>query len=88
MMSSSTLGQSISDVDISLVTAKGFWIFVQSKEYFLSFDDYPWFRNARITEIMNVELKNQYHLRWNDLDVDIELDSLEHPERYPLCFVP
>ena len=88
MMSSSTLGQNISDVDISLVTAKGFWIFVQSKEYFLSFDDYPWFRDARITEIMNVELKNQYHLRWNDLDVDIELDSLEHPERYPLCFVP
>jgi len=87
-MSSSTLGQDISDVDISLVTAKGFWIYVQSKEYFLSFDEYPWFRNARIAEIMNVELKNQCHLRWNDLDVDIELDSLEHPERYPLCFVP
>lgn len=88
MMSSSTLGQSISDVDISLVTAKGFWIFVQSKEYFLSFDDYPWFRNARIAEIMNVALKNQHHLRWDDLDIDIELDSLEHPERYPLCFAP
>ena len=88
MMSSSTLGQNISDVDISLVTAKGLWIFVQSKEYFLSFDEYPWFRGARIAEIMNVELKNQYHLRWNDLDIDIELASLEHPERYPLCFAP
>jgi len=88
MMNSSTLGQSISNVEISLVTAKGFWIFVQSKEYFLSFDDYPWFRNARITEVMNVELKNQYRLRWEDLDIDIELDSLEHPERYPLSFVP
>ena len=88
MMSSSTLGQNISDVDISLVTAKGFWVFVQSKEYFLSFNEYPWFRGARIAEIMNVELKNQYHLRWNDLDIDIDIDSLEHPERYPLCFVP
>ena len=88
MMSSSTLGQNISDVDISLITAKGFWVFVQSKEYFLSFDEYPWFRGARIAEIMNVELKNQYHLRWNDLDIDIDIDSLEHPERYPLCFVP
>ena len=82
----SPLGQDTSVVDISLVTAKGFWIFVQSKGYFLSFDEYPWFRNARIAEIMNVELKNQHHLRWEDLDVDIELDSLEHPERYPLCF--
>jgi hypothetical protein len=88
MMSSQALGKIISDVDISLVTAKGFWIFVQTKEYFLSFDDYPWFRDARIAEIMNVELKNQYHLRWNDLDVDIDLDSLEHPERYPLRYVP
>ena len=87
-MSSATLGKNISDVDISLVTAKGFWIFVPPKEYFLSFDDYPWFRGARIEEMMNVELKNQHHLRWEDLDIDIELDSLEHPERYPLCFVP
>ena len=88
MKSSSTLGQNISEVDISLVTAKGFWILVQLKEYFLSFDDYPWFRNAQVAEIMNVELKNQYHLRWNDLDIDIELDSLKHPECYPLCFTP
>ena len=87
-MSSSTLGQNISEVDISLVTAKGFWIFVHSKEYFLSFDEYPWFRNARIAEIMNVELKNQHHLRWDDLDIDLELDSLEHPECYPLYFAP
>jgi len=88
MMSSQTLGQNISDVDISLVTTNGFWIFVQSREYFLSFDEYPWFRNARIADLMNVELKSQYHLRWNDLDIDIELDSLEHPECYPLCFTP
>ena len=87
-MSLSTLGQNISDIDVSLVTAKGLWILVHSKEYFLSFEDYPWFRDARITEIMNVELKHQHHLRWNDLDIDIELDGLEHPERYPLCCSP
>jgi hypothetical protein len=85
MMTLSTLGQDISDVDVSLVTAKGFWVLVQSKEYFLPFDEYPWFRNARVAEIMNVELRNKNHLRWSDLDVDLELDSLEHPERYPLC---
>ena len=88
MMTLSTLGQSISEVDISLVTAKGFWVLVRSKEYFLSFDEYPWFRNARIAEVMNVELRSKNHLRWNDLDVDLELDSLEYPERYPLCFNP
>jgi hypothetical protein len=82
------LGQNISDVDVSLVTAKGFWVLVRSKEYFLSFDEYPWFRNARIAEMMNVELHNKNHLRWKDLDVELELDSLEHPERYPLCFDP
>jgi hypothetical protein len=24
------------------------------------------------------------HLYWPDLDVDLSLDSIEHPERYPL----
>jgi hypothetical protein len=87
-MTSSTLGTNISDIEVSLVTAKGFWILVKSKEYFLSFDEYPWFRNARVAEIMNVKLQHQNHLRWNDLDVDLELDSLENPERYPLSFIP
>ena len=85
-MSFAMRGTNISDVEVSVVSTKGFWILVHKKEYFLSFEKYPWFYNARIAEIMNVELLHQHHLRWQDLDVDLELESLEHPEQYPLCF--
>jgi hypothetical protein len=31
-----------------------------------------------------VHLLRGRHLHWVDLDVDLDLDSLEHPEHYPL----
>jgi len=31
-----------------------------------------------------VRLMHQAHLYWPDLDVDLDIASLEHPKRYPL----
>ncbi|WP_420886735.1 DUF2442 domain-containing protein [Candidatus Kuenenia stuttgartensis] len=28
------------------------------------------------------------HLHWPDLDIDLEIDSLENPEKYPLVYKP
>jgi hypothetical protein len=33
-----------------------------------------------------VQLLHKNHLYWPDLDVDLDIDSLEHPEDYPLVF--
>jgi hypothetical protein len=57
---------------------------VQGKEYFLSYEDYPHFRDQTLRAIQNVQLLHGYHLYWPDLDVDLEIDNLEHPEKYPL----
>ncbi|MFW0860307.1 MAG: DUF2442 domain-containing protein [Dehalococcoidia bacterium] len=42
------------------------------------------FEDASIASILNVELPQPHHLYWPDLDVDLELESLDSPERYPL----
>ncbi len=34
--------------------------------------------------ILNVELTHPQHLYWPDLDVDLSVESIEHPERFPL----
>ncbi|HSN75296.1 MAG TPA: DUF2442 domain-containing protein [Anaerolineae bacterium] len=68
------------------ISQHGFWLLVHGKEYFLAFDDFPWFRNATIVDILAVELPQPDHLYWPALDVDLHLDSLEHPERYPLVY--
>ena len=65
------------------ITAEGIYLSVTGKEYFISYNRVPWFRNARVTEIMNVSMLGRMGIRWEDLDVDLEIDSLEHPEKYP-----
>jgi hypothetical protein len=57
---------------------------VRRQELFLAFEEFPWFRDATIGQIMNVELPSAHHLYWPDLDVDLAIESIEHPERYPL----
>jgi hypothetical protein len=59
---------------------------VGDKEYLLPFAEYPWFAEAKAADIHNVELLHGIHLRWEMLDVDIELASLEVPAGYPLIY--
>ena len=76
-------GKSIS-VSVENITPFGIWIFVREKEYFLSYKDYPYFKDQTLSSIQNVQLLHGYHLYWPDLDVDLEIDNLENPEKYPL----
>ena len=41
-------------------------------------------KDATVAEISNVQFFFGHHLHWPDLDVDLDVDSLEHPEKYPL----
>jgi len=83
-MKSATLGRSISPVEVTNVSPHGFWLFVGEQEVFVSFKDFPWFKDASIRQISRVELPSAHHLYWPDLDIDLAVDSLTHPERYPL----
>jgi hypothetical protein len=83
-MKSAALGQSTSQVEVTNVSPHGFWLFVAEQELFVSFKDFPWFKDASIREISHVELPSAHHLYWPDLDIDLAVDSLTHPERYPL----
>ena len=85
-MKSQARGKSTSNVEIQDVRKNGIWLYCSGKEYFLSYDDYPWFLNATISQIYNVELKRGYHLRWPDLDVELELESLDQPGKFPLSY--
>uniref|UniRef100_UPI0040260C7B DUF2442 domain-containing protein n=1 Tax=Prevotella sp. TaxID=59823 RepID=UPI0040260C7B len=44
----------------------------------------PVFQNASIRNVLNVRLEGRDAICWSDLDVDLEIDSLRHPERYPV----
>jgi len=79
------LGKNISGVEIH-TSPFGVWLLVHDTEYFLSYKDYPWFSDAKISELYNVELLHKTHLHWPNLDIDLNLDSLINPEKYPLTY--
>ncbi len=83
-MKSAAPGRSTSRVEVTNVSPHGFWLFIGEQELFVSFKEFPWFKEASIAEITRVELPSDQHLYWPDLDVDLAVESIAHPERYPL----
>lgn len=85
-MRSQRLGKNTSNAEVQGISPQGIWLLVNAKEYFLSYSDFPWFKSAKISQIFNLRLLNGYHLYWPDLDVDLEVDALQHLEKYPLVY--
>jgi hypothetical protein len=83
-MKSVAPGPSTSPVEVTNVSMHGFWLFIGERELFVAFRDFPWFKEASIRAITRVELPSPHHLYWPDLDVDLAVESIEHPEKYPL----
>ena len=83
-MKSVAPGPSTSPVEVTNVSTHGFWLFIGARELFVAFRDFPWFKEASIRAITQVELPSPHHLYWPELDVDLAVESIEHPEKYPL----
>jgi len=73
-----------SPVEVTNISKHGFWLLLEERELFVPFSDFPWFQQAPVSAILNVERPNVDHLYWPDLDVDLAVESIEHPERFPL----
>ena len=83
-MKSAQRGTPTSGAEVTNVSAHGFWLFLGARELFVDFETFPWFREAPIAKLLHVELPSPGHLYWPDLDVDLAVESIEHPERFPL----
>lgn len=83
-MKSAPPGPGTSPVEVTNISPHGFWLFVSERELFVPFKEFPWFRDASVREIANVQLPTPHHLYWPDLDIDLAVESIEHAEKYPL----
>jgi hypothetical protein len=70
--------------EVTNISAHGFWLLLDGRELFLPFDEFPWFKRAPVEAILRLERPQAGHLYWPELDVDVAVDSIEHPERYSL----
>ena len=77
-------GRNILETEVTNISSHGLWILSNEREFFLSYDNFPWFKDKTVNDITKVESFGEGHLYWENLDIDLSLDMMEHPERFPL----
>jgi hypothetical protein len=83
-MSSLALGKSTSAAEVTHISSHGIWIFSQGEELFMSYQDFPWFKEQPLKSILFVQESANGHLYWPEIDVDLTLEIIRNPERFPL----
>jgi hypothetical protein len=79
-------GTSTSDVEVDNVSDKGFWLRIGEERLHVPFSQFPWFRHAPLDHVLHVTMPHEDSLRWPDLDIDLAVESIRHPERFPLVY--
>ena len=70
--------------EVTNVCSHCIWLLVDDEELALPYSEFPWFKAATIQQIINVLRLSAEHLYWPDLDVDLSVESIRHPESFPL----
>lgn len=85
-MKSKTHGPNTLIAEVTHIDKRGLWLYLIDKEYFLSYKEYPWFKEAKLKDILDFNFSKGYHLYWPKLEIDLDLDSIKHPHKYPLKY--
>jgi hypothetical protein len=83
-MSSQAHGEISSAFEVTNISAHGLWLLAHDKEFFISYDDFPWFKDKPVRSIINVEEPSPGHFYWPDLDIDLTAEIILQPEKFPL----
>jgi hypothetical protein len=78
------VGKNTLATEVTSMSPFGVWIYLKGREYFLDYDDFPWFKDSNLRKVMNVKLLSENHLYWPDLDVDLHVESIKNPKAFPL----
>ena len=77
-------GVGISGAEVTHISAQGFWLLLGEEELAVPYSDFPWFKDATVAQILAVERPSENHLYWPQLDVDLAVESLRDPQKFPL----
>jgi hypothetical protein len=77
-------GVATSAAEVTNISRHGFWLLLGDEELLVPFVHFPWFKSATVEQISNVERPSPGHLYWPGLDVDLAVESIRHPEAFPL----
>ncbi|KJS73849.1 MAG: DUF2442 domain-containing protein [Serpentinimonas sp.] len=78
------LGTVTLEAEVTNVSMHCFWLLLGDEELAVPFSDFPWFKKATIEQLADVQRPTVDHLYWPQLDVDLSVESIRKPERFPL----
>jgi len=70
--------------EVTHISPNGLWLLLEDEELLLSYELFPWFRNATVGQISHVERPSENHLYWPELDIDLSIESIRNPSAFPL----
>lgn len=76
------------EAEVTNISKHGLRLMVHDEEFFLAFEDFPWFKEAKIASVLAVEMPRPGQLHWPEIDVDLTLEAIRHPAKYPLVSKP
>ena len=87
-MNSQALGKSTLIVEVTNISNHGIWLLTGEKELFIPYEEFPWFKDAPIGKILNVEEPTPGHFYWPDNSyAPCPMRSALCPTRFALCFL-
>ncbi|MCC5850018.1 MAG: DUF2442 domain-containing protein [Verrucomicrobia bacterium] len=87
-MKYSNIGTNTSVSEVTDISPFGIWLLHLGKEYFLPYEEFPWFKDAPVWKVFSVVGESEDHVRWPELDVDLSLSSIRDPGGFPLLYEP
>ena len=78
-------GTIISAAEVTHVSKHGFWLLLDAEELLVPFEHFPWFKNATIAQLSDVQWPTPDHLYWPQLDADLSVESIRNPLMFPLA---
>ena len=78
-MISSALGKDTSTIEVTHISLHGIWLLAHNEELFMSYMDFPWFKEQPVSTILNVEHLSRDHYYWPDIDVDLSKEIIKNP---------
>ena len=77
-------GTTTLEAEVTNISKHCFWLLLGNEELAVAFKDFPWFKNATVEQITDVQWQTLDHLYWPALDIDLSVQSIRSPGSFPL----
>ena len=72
------------EAEVTNVSRHCFWLLLGDEELAVPYAEFPWFRNATIEQLSDVQRPTEDHLYWPQLDIDLSVESIRKPASFPM----